>query len=287
MTFEYTLASKDPNRYGHIQNYFENPGSDYASMTVTSLVTQCNIRVLKPGDYITLNYNKYAFTKDYTNLNYDSFASMLNFLIAGSGILIELDQCNRIVIKSNIYFLLSDASYNVRLLMGLHPYDNLNIWGLNVTIPTVGFMLSTPVLYLTCNIGAKCFKNVQNANNIQNSKIAMRITNSFSANYPIVTNNMDFSVTVSATDVTDVEFTLVDANMKEIELLSPMYLSVSIKKVDGGGGMANGLAETMKWVEIQKNKEAANYYNEMKKYEIISNMKSGDDAIRWIDRNLK
>ena len=45
--------------------------------------------------------------------------------------------------------------------------------------------------------------------------------------------------------------------------------------------------EVVEWVEIQKNKEASNYYNEMKKYEIISNMKSGDDAIRWIDRNLK
>ena len=286
MSFEYTLASKDPTRYGYIQSYFEHPGSDYATMTVTSLVTQCNIRVLKPGDYITLNYNKYSFTKDYTNLNYDTFASMLNFLIAGSGILIELDQCNRIVIKANIMFLLSDASYNVRLLMGLHPYDKLNIYGLNITIPTVGFMLSTPVLYLKCNIGAKCFKNTLTSNNIQNTKIAMRITNSFSANYPIVTNNMDFSVNVASTDISDVEFTLVDANMKEIELLSPMYLSVSIKRIDEERRIMSGNAETMKWMNIQKNEEAKNYYTEMKKYEIFSNMRS-DASNQLIGRNLK
>jgi hypothetical protein len=53
----------------------------------------------------------------------------------------------------------------------------------------------------------------------------MRINNSFSANFPIISNNAEFSTMVTSNSLSDVWFQLVDANMKPIKLLSPMYIS--------------------------------------------------------------
>jgi hypothetical protein len=53
----------------------------------------------------------------------------------------------------------------------------------------------------------------------------MRIDNSFSANFPIISNNAEFSTLVTSNSLSDVWFQLVDANMKPIKLLSPMYIS--------------------------------------------------------------
>ena len=290
MSFEYTLASKDPSKYGFIQCYFEHPGTDFASMTVTNMVAQCNILVLGVNDFIKIRDVVCYFNEDNTSMNHDTLIYLLNGLLSRydiRGPSFSLDYCNRIILNGNGQpFRLQDASYNVRVLMGLHPFDNISVDALEYTIPTVGSMLSTPVLYLTCNIGAKCFKNVMNADNIQNTKIAMRITNSFSANYPINANNMEFFVTVASTDVSNVEFKLVDANMRDIVLLSPMYLSVSIKRIENERMFMNGNSETLKWMDIQKNKEASEYYTEMKTFEIISNMRSSE-ANRLLDRNLK
>ena len=278
MSFEYTLASKDEARYNFIQTYFENTGTDMATMMVTSLTANCCIRILKVGDYITINEVKYEFAFDYTNLNYDTFVGLLNGVINGSGVACGLDYCNRIMLASQNVFTINNASYNVRLLMGLHPFNEIDIKNVtNYTIGTVGFMLSTPVLYLTSNIGQKCYKNVQQADNIQSMRIVMRINNSFSANYPINAGNAEFHVLVASNDLSNVEFMLVDANMMEINLLSPMYLSVSIKPgiVDEKIlSLSNGVAETMHYIERMKNNEIERRDAELRNYSIMSTLDS-------------
>jgi len=281
MSFEYTLASKDEARYSHIQTYFENTGTDMSMMMVTSLTASCCIKVLKVGDYIKIGGVNYYFQSDYTQLNHDTFIGLLNERVIESGVVFGLDYCNRIVVGGeNIN--ITDASYNVRLLMGLHPFDEINITTLGYVIGTVGFMLSTPVLYLTSNIGQKCYKNVQQSSGIQSMKIVMRINNSFSANYPINAGNAEFSVQVSTNDLTSVEFILVDANMVEIELLSPMYLSVSIRKIDNDKSLEalRGAGGTLRWIEQQKNKEYQQQMNDYKLLDLISSMKESD-VTRW------
>ena len=274
MSYEYTVASKDETRYSFIQTYFESVGTDMAKMTVTGLTSNCCIKILKIGDYVVVNDVKYSFMHDYTSMNHDTFVDILNSLIVESGVVCILDFCNRIVLHGGSEFILNDASYNVRLLMGLKPFGELNVSGLDYIIGTVGFMLSTPVLYLTCNIGQKCYKNM-NSDGIQSMQIVMRINNSFSANYPINANNGEFSVYISSNDLSGVEFTLVDANMVEINLLSPMYLSVNVKS---GGyneelmSLSNGVAGNMIWSERMKNKNEQLREAELKRFDVISTL---------------
>ena len=279
---EYTIASDDESHYNRIEAYFEPVNSEMATMMVTGLTTNCCIKVLKTGDYLIINGVKYLFTNDYTQLNHESFIDLLNGLEV-LDVNFSLDYCRRLVLSSMMSDIsIDDASYNVRLLMGLHPFDNLELKSLFVegyvntlTIQTVGFMLSTPVLYLTSNIGMKAYMNSQRSKNTQNSKILMRINNSFSANYPINAGNADFSTFVASNDLSNVSFTLVDANMNEIDLLSPMYLSVSIKT--GGGddklmSLTRGVVGAMNWSEENKNNDSNRRSAELRNYDILSSM---------------
>ena len=59
----------------------------------------------------------------------------------------------------------------------------------------------------------------------------MRINNSFSANYPIVSGNSDFETIIKSNDLSNVSFFLVDANCVELTLLSPLYLTIHVKPI--------------------------------------------------------
>ena len=59
----------------------------------------------------------------------------------------------------------------------------------------------------------------------------MRINNSFSANYPIVSGNSDFQTVIKSNDLTNLYFILVDANLKELTLLSPLYITIHVQPI--------------------------------------------------------
>ena len=104
-----------------------------------------------------------------------------------------------------------------------------------ILIDSVGFTLSTPVLFLLSNVGERTFKNNlvndKNKSYVSTLKTAMRINNSFSANYPIVSGNSDFETIVKSNDLTNISFILVDANLHEINLLSPLYITIHVQPI--------------------------------------------------------
>ena len=70
MSTEYTIASNDETCYNRIYSYFESVNTETASIMVTGLTTNCCIKVLKIGDYLTVNDVKYEFADDYTQMSY-------------------------------------------------------------------------------------------------------------------------------------------------------------------------------------------------------------------------
>jgi hypothetical protein len=96
-------------------------------------------------------------------------------------------------------------------------------------IQAVGYFLSTPVLYLLSNLGGVNYFNLSNEPmKIDASSISMRLLNSFTASMPIIGSNSEFSKIVLSTDLTEFELILVDANMHEVELLNPVYVTINI-----------------------------------------------------------
>lgn len=234
--YEYTLSSENPERYSYIDAYFPHTPYDKNQLIVTGLTTTANIRILKKSDYITIDGSKIYMNDDYSNLRHDEFAATLNQLLP-NGLLITLDNCNRFVFTSPNLFTIGETSYNLRVVLGLHPFDTLELipaWVNAVyvyVIPTVGFMLSTPILYLVSNVGQQTFRYSRSSRNIQSTAIVMRINNSFSPNFPITALNGEFVTNILGSNISNLWFQLVDANLIELDLLSPLYISISIRPI--------------------------------------------------------
>ena len=240
----YTINSSDHNHYNRIFASLDIPNCEHCLFSVTELTTKCAILVLTTADYFTINNKRYFFVQDYSDLNSESFTELVDDMIANDGYYCELDTASRIHLFAQNEFELGEMSYNCKLLFGLHDIETPIISKYNpliqteqkqeIVIDSVGFTLSTPVLYLLSNLGAKTFKNKlsdNSHNNLSVLKTAMRINNSFSANYPIVSGNSDFETIIKSNDLSNVSFFLVDANCVELTLLSPLYLTIHVKPI--------------------------------------------------------
>ena len=238
----YTINSTDPKHYNRIKANLDMPNTEYSVFQVSELTAKCSIIILTSQDYFQINDKRYFFTTDYTDLNSESFVELVDDMIANDGYYCELDTAYRIHFFADNEFELNDATYNVKILMGLHDIQLPLVSSYNeqiqtehkqeITIESVGYTLSTPILYLLSNIGERTFKNnLDSMKSNQSLKTAMRINNAFSANFPIVAGNSDFETVIKSNDLSYVEFVLVDANLHEINLLCPLYLTIHVQPI--------------------------------------------------------
>ena len=184
---------------------------------------------------------------DYTNLNAETFTELLNTKLNESyGVSVELDNCNRLSFSASKRFVINDLTYNLKLLMGLYSMKDEDIKAqklvseqvseksFKLQIKSVGMYLSTPVLNLVSNIGdASLRNNSDDLCNIQSCNTILRINNSFSCNVPIVAGGDGSSSIIPSGYVSGAVFILVDANMHQVDLLNPMYISLTLEPLSG------------------------------------------------------
>lgn len=220
----------------------------YTVISCTSFCCNCNIRVLNNRDYIMMTKGNTPITiyfEDYTNLNVEIFAEILNSKLTEQyNIICGVDKCNRIYFTSDESFHFNNISYNVKLLLGLYSYkdeeirrelikseqisENIH----KLQIKSVGYFLSTPILNLVSNVGdASLRNNSDDIVNIQSCNTVLRINNSFSPNIPIVAGGGNFSSIVPSGCVSGAVFILVDANMHQVDLLNPMYITLTLEPI--------------------------------------------------------
>ena len=231
---DYTISSTDYEHNNRIYTNITAPQTEFCRMTITSLTTMANFVVLDKNDYIVINDIKYTINDDFSDVTTVSLVEYLNTIMhENSNISIYYDQCSRIYfISEQQPIIIKECTYNLKLLLGLVNvslplYSNdQNV----ILCPDVGLFMSTPVLYLACNLGSNSYKNTSK-DNFTSMRILMRLTNSFFAKQPIVNVNGDYTTTVKCSDLSDIRFTLIDANYHEVKLLSPMYLTVQIEAV--------------------------------------------------------
>ena len=110
---------------------------------------------------------------------------------------------------------------------------------------TVGYMLSTPILYLLTNIGNSVFFNeIHNQNKIQCGTVCMCMNNSYASSMPIVAVQQEIVTKCAINATSNIFFTLVDANMHEVKLLNPMYITVSVRPDEDQALITPGLLKT-------------------------------------------
>ena len=98
-----------------------------------------------------------------------------------------------------------------------------------INAPAVGYMLSTPILYLLTSIGTSVFFNeINNQDKMQSGTIAMVLNNSYSSSFPIVAQQAEIITRAPLNYTSNVYFWLVDANMQEVKLLNPLYITIRV-----------------------------------------------------------
>ena len=235
-SLNYTVTSTNTKEYDVIRTNLQIPNSDISRLMVNNLTTKASFIVLGKEDYIIINGNKYNMNDDYGEVPTDTFAEILNFMFEGNEeITVSVDSVKRLVLNSESPFVINDMSYNAKMVSGFYndsfPIESeFNGGNYQVIAQSAGYSMLTPILYLISNLGSKCYDNIDN--NYCNHKILMRVSNSFSANYPIINGNAEFSSVVSTNALSDIEFKLVDANRRPIRLLTPMYLSINVDAVE-------------------------------------------------------
>ena len=233
---DYTISSYDYKHYNRIDINLPSPPTRLSKIVVTSLTTNCNIVVIGKDDYIQINNKKYYFKDDYCDINRETFILLLNDVIGDSSVTSYIDNAGRIVFSSDNMFTINSCTYNILQLTGLYSQStpllsnyNESITKYELMAESIGNTLSTPILYLVSNIGKSSYRNYNDSINI--SKIILRINNSFSANHPIIVNNADFEVYVNSNDLSHLSLTMTDANLHEVHLLNPMYLTISVQGI--------------------------------------------------------
>lgn len=234
----YTITSTNPKSYNVIRTNLQVPFGDFCKLMVTNLTTKATFILLNTEDYLvikTTNEKKYFFENVYGELPSASFASVLDDLLETSYIDVTIDNVGRLILKSNSEFSIIEMSYNCRMVSGFYndsfPIKSSLIDGkYTISAQSVGFSLSTPILYLVSNLGAKCYDNIDEL--YCDRKVLMRVSNSFTAGYPIVNSNAEFASIVPVNSLSNIEFRLVDANMHDVRLLTPMYISVETTSIE-------------------------------------------------------
>lgn len=218
----YTIVSTDSMNYSFVNTNLFPPPTQQTTFTITCLTTQCTIVVLDIDDYIMINGTKYEVNDKFTIMDPVGLKELLNSYFDQS-IHADLTRAQQLTFESAEDFVINDASYRMKIITGLYsmqfPVTSSNK---RVLIPTVGYYLSTPVLYLVSNIGQSCFQNEGDHSSCR--RIVMRVNNSFSPNVPIIVTNAEFSSTIASSALSHVWFQLVDANFVQVKLLSPMHI---------------------------------------------------------------
>jgi len=237
LVIKFTEKSTNPSNYGTIHSNLKSPFTQFSTLIIDSLTTNACFEVLNSDDYITFKDGdetiKINIHESYSDLNSSSISTLLNDLLSNSGSPIRtiVDNTNRILFVNDNPFKILSCSYRLKEILGLYDQQlplesNVGEEKYNIQCLSVGNYLSTAILYLVASIGDKVFINDDNGRT--NRRILMRINNSYSANFPIIANNADFSVYALSNDFSDITFELVDGNFQPIKLLSPMYLTGSI-----------------------------------------------------------
>ena len=246
LVVKFTEHSTNPNNYGTIHANLKTPFTQFSTLMIDSLTTNACFEVLNKDDYITfIETNEEEEESEitikpvesYSDLNSSSVSTLMNDLLSSnqSSIRTMVDNTNRIIFINDYPFAVKNYSYQMGLILGLYVMKP-SLTSTTETIEdkevqaiqclSVGQFLSTSILYLIGSIGDKCYIN--NESGRTNRRILMRINNSYSANFPVISNNAEFSTYALSNDFSDITFELVDANFKPLKLLSPMYLTGTV-----------------------------------------------------------
>lgn len=178
---------------------------------------------------------------DHGTYNLRTLAYELNSLMSGQlvsvddglpiELLVTMDSTNRLIISAEKDFTIIDASYRVKLLLGL--YDTqlpLSSFGCQLVMPSVPYVSYGNVLYLTARTD---FVSVLNSNDKEITRsIAYKVNELLYPGYPINCKLPGQWSIIHSDQLSSLEFQLVDFRLQPIVLHAPLNISLEIERLD-------------------------------------------------------
>ena len=233
---EYTYCSTDPAHYNTIFcpiNSIE--GTNQVQWQVTSISSFCNIVALGTDDYISINGEKYYVQQDINRVD-SGYFDELNTIIKGSNVTCYTDRCGRYVFYSDFPFTIDDASYRMKQGIGLYneefpiEVNTITDEKYMYNSKSTGYEMCTPVLILLSNLGAATtLGDSKYPLNYKSCYVAMKFPNSMTPGQPLIASGTEAPITVQGTALSNIRLELVDFNFHPVELLSPLYATISVQ----------------------------------------------------------
>jgi hypothetical protein len=239
----FTINSTDPDHYNIIK--VKVPGYSnwtHGTLSVNSIVANCHIKVLTKEDYMTIEYETDSHTytifidiwHDYTQVeNATAIAVLINKIIVNTGFSVKVLKTGCLSFTGPYDFKIIDCTYNLQMILGLYYVDEFPVESDNkvLNVKAVGFYVSTPILYLVSTLGDINVHNyITDSRGVDSNSVCMRIQNSFSPMMPLISSNADFVKNINVGDLSNLELRLVDANLHDVHLLSPMWVTFNLQQ---------------------------------------------------------
>ena len=228
------LQSTDPSCYQTIKfSTTVFTGNENLEFRIKQLATISTFLITTEDDYIIIEINGQQHTVYFNErycYNRDELAYELSNLFFDVGIKVIDNESGTLSFTSDETFKIIDASHRAKVLLGLYHTELPTIPTKNLKIKSVPYTCYGNNLYLKSRISNIVGLNDSNNNEIYVS-ICYQILEILHPNMPVICRMPGNTVKIKPSDLTNLEFTLVDFQNEPVLLKAPLNIVMEVFNV--------------------------------------------------------
>lgn len=235
------LQSTDPENYNTVKFYANPPlGKDPLLFRINQVNTIAAFMVTTVDDYIEFAFEdqtRRVTFEDRSSYDKDDLANIITNLTSSIGISVAYNDYNTFTISSDQPFVINECSHRAKLLLGLYhesfplsaERSPLNTY--DIVVKSVPYNCYGNCLYLRSRVSSVVGLNDENNKDIYLS-ICYNISEMFIPGVPIITRFPGNCTKIYPSDLTNLEFTLVDFMNVPVILKAPLRLTMEVFHMD-------------------------------------------------------
>ena len=230
------LQSSDPDNYGTVKFYANPPlGKDPLLFRINQVNTVAAFLVTTSEDYIEFNIggaSKKVFFEDRSAYDKDDLPNIITKLTTSVNVTVAYNNTNTFTISSTESFSITDCSHRAKLLLGLyHESFPIASDGNAIVAKSVPYNCYGNCLYLRSRLSSVVGLNDENNKDYYLS-FCYNISEMFIPGVPIITRFPGNCTKINPSDLTNIEFTLVDFMNVPVVLKAPLRIVMEVFHLD-------------------------------------------------------
>ena len=230
------LQSSDPDNYGTVKFHANPPlGKDPLLFRINQVNTVAAFLVTTSEDYIEFNIGgvaKKVFFEDRSAYDKDDLPNIITKLTTSVNVTVAYNDTNTFTISSTEPFSITDCSHRAKLLLGLyHESFPIASDGNAIVAKSVPYNCYGNCLYLRSRLSSVVGLNDENNKDYYLS-FCYNISEMFIPGVPIITRFPGNCTKINPSDLTNIEFTLVDFMNVPVVLKAPLRIVMEVFHLD-------------------------------------------------------